>query len=39
MSLTIGLKGRADDVVNDRNTAQAACSGALPVFGTPLCVP
>ena len=35
MSLTIGLKGRADDVVNDRNTAQAACSGALPVFGTP----
>ncbi len=35
MSLTIGLKGRADDVVTDRNTAQAACSGALPVFGTP----
>ena len=35
MSLTIGLKGHADDVVNDRNTAQAACSGALPVFGTP----
>ena len=35
MSLTIGLKGRAEDVVTDRNTAQAACSGALPVFGTP----
>ena len=35
MSVMIGLKGRADDVVNEKNTAQAACSGALPVFGTP----
>lgn len=35
MSLTIGLKGRADDVVTEANTAQAACSGALMVFGTP----
>lgn len=35
MSVTVGLKGRADTVVNDLNTAQAACSGALPVFGTP----
>ena len=32
MSITIGLKGRA---VSETNTAQAACSGALPVFGTP----
>ena len=35
MSVTVGLKGRAENVVNDTNTAQAACSGALPVFGTP----
>lgn len=35
MSLTIGLKGRADDIVTEANTAQAACSGALMVFGTP----
>ena len=35
MSLAIGLKGRADDVVTEANTAQAACSGALLVFGTP----
>ena len=35
MSVTIGLKGRAETLVNDANTAQAACSGALPVFGTP----
>ena len=35
MSVTVGLKGRAEAVVNDTNTAQSACSGALPVFGTP----
>ena len=35
MSVTTGLKGRAEAIVNDSNTAQAACSGALPVFGTP----
>ena len=35
MSVTVGLKGRAEAVVSERNTAQAACSGALPVFGTP----
>lgn len=35
MSLTVGIKGRADDVVSSSNTAQAACSGALAVFGTP----
>ena len=35
MSVTVGLKGRAETLVNDANTAQAACSGALPDFGTP----
>ena len=35
MSVTVGLKGRAETLVNDANTAQAVCSGALPVFGTP----
>ena len=35
MSITVGLKGRAETDVNEGNTAQAACSGALPVFGTP----
>ncbi len=35
MSVIVGLKGRAETVVNESNTAQAACSGALPVFGTP----
>ena len=33
MAVTVGIKGRADDVVHEGNTAQAACSGALPVFG------
>ena len=35
MSVTVGIKGRAETVVDEHNTAQAACSGALPVFGTP----
>ena len=35
MSITVGMKGRSETVVNNANTAQAACSGALPVFGTP----
>lgn len=35
MSVTVGLKGRAETLVSENNTAQAACSGALPVFGTP----
>ena len=35
MSVNTGLKGRAETVVTNANTAQAACSGALPVFGTP----
>ncbi len=35
MSIEIGLKGRAEETVRQENTAQAACSGALPVYGTP----
>ena len=35
MSIEIGLKGRAEETVRQENTAQAACSGALPVDGTP----
>ena len=35
MCVTVGLKGRAETLVTSANTAQAACSGALPVFGTP----
>lgn len=35
MSIAVGLKGRAETVVSNTNTACAACSGALPVFGTP----
>ena len=35
MSVTVGLKGRAETQVTQTNTATAACSGALPVFGTP----
>lgn len=35
MSIEVGMKGRAETVVSQANTAHAACSGALPVFGTP----
>lgn len=35
MSIEVGLKGRAEEVVSAANTAQAACSGALAVYGTP----
>ncbi len=35
MSVEVGLKGRAEEKVTEQNTAQAACSGALPVYGTP----
>jgi len=38
MSVPIGIKGRAEAVVSPDNTAQAACSGALPVFGTPFMI-
>lgn len=35
MSIEVGVRGRADDTVNESNTAAAACSGALTVYGTP----
>jgi len=35
MSITVGMKGRAETVVNEQNTAIAAASGTLPVFATP----
>ncbi len=38
MSLDIGVRGRADDIVTEKNTAAAAGSGGLQVFGTPFMV-
>ena len=38
MSLEVGVRGRADDIVNETNTAAAAGSGGLTVFGTPFMV-
>lgn len=35
MSVTVGMKGRIEAVVNEQNTAMAAGSGTLPVFATP----
>ena len=35
MSLKIGLKGRAETIVTEQNTAEAIGSGLVPVFGTP----
>ena len=35
MSVEIGRKGRAETVVTQHNTAQAAGSGLVPVFATP----
>ncbi len=35
MSIEIGIKGRAEDMVREENTAQAVGSGTLPVFATP----
>ncbi|MBR4099068.1 MAG: thioesterase family protein [Clostridium sp.] len=35
MSVTVGLKGHAEELVTQERTAAAACSGALPVYGTP----
>ena len=38
MSIEVGIRGRAEEIVTDSNTASAACSGALPVYGTPYMV-
>ncbi|MCD8009194.1 MAG: dihydrolipoamide acyltransferase [Clostridiales bacterium] len=35
MSITLGLKGRAETVVTPEKTAAACGSGSLPVYGTP----
>lgn len=35
MEVQVGLKGRAEAVVCEQNTAQTAGSGTLPVFATP----
>ena len=35
MSVTVGMKGRAEAIVDEQNTAMAAGSGTLPVFATP----
>ena len=35
MSIEVGMKGRAETVVTQDNTAQAAGSGLVPVFATP----
>lgn len=35
MSVEVGLKGRAEELVTEERTAAAACSGALSVYGTP----
>ena len=35
MSVTVGLKGRAESLVTEENTALTAGSGTLPVFATP----
>lgn len=34
-SMSVGLKGRAETVVTQENTAAAVGSGLLPVFATP----
>ena len=36
MSIEIGMSGRAESSVTDRNTALAVGSGTLPVFATPM---
>lgn len=35
MSIEVGMKGRAETVVTQDNTAQAVGSGLVPVFATP----
>ena len=38
MSVTVGMKGRAETVVTPENTAAAVGSGLVPVFATPYMV-
>ena len=38
MSITVGMKGRAESTVTPRNTADAVGSGLVPVFATPYMV-
>ncbi|HJC41124.1 MAG TPA: thioesterase family protein [Candidatus Intestinimonas pullistercoris] len=38
MSIPVGIKGRADTVVTEQNTASAVGSGLVPVFGTPFMI-
>lgn len=35
MAIEVGIKGRADTVVTEQNTASAVGSGLVPVFATP----
>ena len=35
MSVTVGIKGYAEEIVSEHNTAETAASGTLPVYGTP----
>ena len=35
MSVTVGMKGRAEALVSEQNSAISAGSGTLPVFATP----
>lgn len=35
MAIEVGLKGRAETVVTEQNTASAVGSGLVPVFATP----
>lgn len=36
MALVVGIKGRAETVVSEANTAKTVGSGTLPVFATPM---
>ncbi len=38
MELAIGIKRTEEDFVSDKNTAKAAASGAMDVYGTPFMI-